>query len=142
MLHNGIRLTKIEADHAVVEADLTRVSRNLYGAVHGGMFLTMADCAAGGTARSNGMRYVTVSNSFEFFRNTNSDHLIAEGRVKSRGSTICVVEVEIHDREGTLFCAAAPSPCSAWAGWMRSLRTNGIPFFSSGHEGTLWLQGL
>ena len=104
MLHNGIRLTKMEADHAVVEADLTRVSRNLYGAVHGGMFLTMADCAAGGTARSNGMRYVTVSNSFEFFRNTNSDHLIAEGRVKSRGSTICVVEVEIHDRDGTLLC--------------------------------------
>ncbi len=23
--------------------------------------------------------------------------------MKSRGSTICVVEVEIHDREGTLF---------------------------------------
>lgn len=104
MLHNGIRLTTMERDHAIVEAQLTRVSRNLYGAVHGGMFLTMADCAAGGTARTNGMRYVTVSNSFEFFRNTNSDHLIAEGRVKSRGSTICVVEVEIHDGEGTLLC--------------------------------------
>ena len=104
MLHNGIRLTTMERDHTIVEAQLTRVSRNLYGAVHGGMFLTMADCAAGGTARTNGMRYVTVSNSFEFFRNTNSDHLIAEGRVKSRGSTICVVEVEIHDGEGTLLC--------------------------------------
>ena len=79
MLHNGIRLTKMERDHAVVEADLTRVNRNLYGAVHGGMFLTMADCASGGAARSNGMRYVTVSNSFEFFRNTKDDHLIAEG---------------------------------------------------------------
>ena len=32
MLHNGIRLTKMERDHAVVEADLTRVNRNLYGA--------------------------------------------------------------------------------------------------------------
>ena len=42
MLHNGIRLTKMERDHAVVEADLTQVNRNLYGAVHGGMFLTMA----------------------------------------------------------------------------------------------------
>lgn len=70
MLHNGIQLTKMERDHAVVEADLTTWNRNLYGAVHGGMFLTMADCAAGGAARSNGMRYVTISNSFEFFRNT------------------------------------------------------------------------
>lgn len=45
MLHNGIQLTKMERDHAVVEADLTTWNRNLYGAVHGGMFLTMADCA-------------------------------------------------------------------------------------------------
>ena len=104
MLHNGIRLTKMERDHAVVEADLTRVNRNLYGAVQGGMFLTMADCASGGAARSNGMRYVTVSNSFEFFRNTKDDHLIAEGWVKSRGTTICIVEVEIRDTSGKVLC--------------------------------------
>ena len=105
MLHNGIRLTQMEKDYARVEADLTRVNRNLYGAVHGGMFLTMGDCAAGGAARTNGMRYVTVSNSFEFFRNTKSDHLIAEGRIKSRGRTICVAEVEIHDGVGKLLCS-------------------------------------
>ena len=105
MLHNGIRLTRMEKDYARVEADLTRVNRNLYGAVHGGMFLTMGDCAAGGAARTNGMRYVTVSNSFEFFRNTKSDHLIAEGRIKSRGRTICVAEVEIHDGLGKLLCS-------------------------------------
>ena len=93
-----------ERDHAVVEADLTTWNRNLYGAVHGGMFLTMADCAAGGAARSNGMRYVTISNSFEFFRNTKRDHLIAEGRVKSRGTTLCVVEVEIRDETEKLLC--------------------------------------
>ena len=104
MLHNGIQLTKMERDHAVVEADLTTWNRNLYGAVHGGMFLTLADCAAGGAARSNGMRYVTISNSFEFFRNTKRDHLIAEGRVKSRGTTLCVVEVEIRDETEKLLC--------------------------------------
>ena len=66
MLHNGIRLTAMEKDYARVEANLKRENRNLYNAVHGGMFLTMADCASGGAARSNGMRYVTVSSSFEF----------------------------------------------------------------------------
>ena len=91
MLHNGIQLTKMERDYAVVEADLTTWNRNLYGAVHGGMFLTMADCA-------------TISNSFEFFRNTKRDHLIAEGRVKSRGTTLCVVEVEIRDETEKLLC--------------------------------------
>ena len=52
MRHNGILLTQMEKDRAVVEADLTETNRNLYGAVHGGMFLTMADCASGGAARS------------------------------------------------------------------------------------------
>ena len=105
MLHNGITLTAMEKDYAKVEAHLTRTNRNLYNAVHGGMFLTMGDCAAGGAARTNGMRYVTINTSFEFFRNTESDHLIAEGRVKHRGSTLCVSEVEIHDGAGTLLCA-------------------------------------
>lgn len=105
MRHNGILLTAMEKDYAKLEARLTRENRNLYNAVHGGMFLTMADCAAGGAARSNGMRYVTVSSSFEFFRNTKDDLLIAEGRVKSRGKTLCVVEVEIHDGKGKLLCS-------------------------------------
>lgn len=104
MRHNGILLTEMSKDYAKLEAHLNRENRNLYGAVHGGMFLTMADCAAGGAARSNGMRYVTVSSSFEFFRNTNDQHLIAEGRVKNRGKTICVAEVEIHDSLGKLLC--------------------------------------
>ncbi len=104
MLHNGIRLTAMEEGYARVEADLTRVNRNLYNAVHGGMFLTMADCAAGGAARSNGMRYVTVSSNFEFFHNTTRDHLVAEGWVKSRGRTLCFVEVELHDDAGKLLC--------------------------------------
>ena len=141
MLHNGIRLTKMEKDHAVVEADLTRVNRNLYGAVHGGMFLTMADCASGGAARSNGMRYVTVSNSFEFFRNTKDDHLIAEGWVKSRGTTICIVEVEIRDtREKS--SAAAPSPCSVSASKTGWPMTDGVPQLFPGNAGPFWHQGL
>lgn len=104
MIHNGITLTAMEQDYAKVEAHLKRENRNLYNAVHGGMFLTMGDCAAGGAARTNGMRYVTVSSSFEFFRNTESDYLIAEGRIKHRGNTICVAEVEIHDGEGIPLC--------------------------------------
>ena len=104
MLHNGIQMTRMEKDYARIEADLTQENRNLYGAVHGGMFLTMGDCAAGGAARTNGYRYVTLSNSFEFYRTTKSDHLVAEGRIKSRGKTICVAEVEIRDKEERLLC--------------------------------------
>ena len=80
MLHNGIQLTKMERDHAVVEADLTTWNRNLYGAVHGGMFLTMADCAAGGAARSNGMRYVTIRLPFYIAR-CGLRSAVASGRI-------------------------------------------------------------
>ena len=66
MLHNGITLTAMEKDYARVEARLSRENRNLYNAVHGGMFLTMGDCAAGGAARTNGMRYVTIDTGFQF----------------------------------------------------------------------------
>ena len=104
MLHNGITLTAMEKDYARVEARLSRENRNLYNAVHGGMFLTMGDCAAGGAARTNGMRYVTVDASFQFYRNTESNHLIAEGRIRHRGSTLCVAGVEIRDGEGVLLC--------------------------------------
>ena len=50
------------------------------------------------------MRYVTVNNSFSFFRNTKRDHLVAEGWVKSRGTTICVVEVQVRDDTEKLLC--------------------------------------
>lgn len=102
--HNGITLVEMREDYARVEAHLTRESRNLFKAVHGGMFFTMADSAAGSAARTNGMRYVTVSSSFEFYRNTDGDFLVAEGRIKHRGRTICVAEAEVRDGEGKLLC--------------------------------------
>lgn len=104
MIHNGIQLTQMSHDYARVEADLTQQHKNLYGAVHGGLFLMMADCAAGGAARTNGLQYVTVSSSFEFYRNTKNEHLVAEGRVKHRGHTLCVVEVTLHDETGETLC--------------------------------------
>lgn len=105
MSHNGIVLTQMEADKAVVELEVTDQSRNLFGGVHGGVFLTMADCAAGGSARSGGGRFVTVSSSFEFFRNTQSQRVIATGQVRHRGRTICVSQVDVTDGEGQLLAS-------------------------------------
>lgn len=105
MTHNSIKLTHMEADHAVVELEIRPESRNLYGSVHGGVFLTMADCAAGSAARSRGMRYVTVSNSFEFFRNTKSDMVRAYASVKNRGKTMCAITVDVKDGENKLLAS-------------------------------------
>ena len=105
MVYNFIRLTKMEVDSAVVELDVQPESKNLFGGVHGGVFLTMADCASGAAARSRGKRYVTLSNSFEFFRNTKEAHIYARSKVRYRGSTICVVAVDVTDNAERLLAS-------------------------------------
>lgn len=105
MSYNGIRLTHMEQDKAVVELDVSQQSLNLFGGIHGGVFLTMADCAAGGSARSGGGRFVTVSSSFEFFRNTQSGHVVATGIVRHRGHTICVSQVDVTDGDNRLLAS-------------------------------------
>ena len=107
MVHNHIRLTKMEKDYAVVELLVQKESRNLFGGVHGGVFLTMADCAAGGAARSDGGRYVTLNNSFQFFRNTKDSHIRAEGIIRHRGRTICVAQVDVKDGADVLLASGS-----------------------------------
>ena len=105
MIFNGMKLTEMSKDYARVEMNVQPTSRNLFGAIHGGVFFTMSDCAAGAAARSGGMRYVTLSNSFEFYRNTKGEHIRAEGLVRHRGRTICVVQVDVKDDSDALLAS-------------------------------------
>ena len=102
MTHNFIKLTQMWEDHAIVELEVQKESKNLFGGIHGGVFFTMADCAAGSAARSRGKRYVTLSNSFEFFGTTKHEHIRALATVRHRGKTICVVSVDVKDGEDKL----------------------------------------
>lgn len=102
MIYNHMQLTQLWEDHAIVELEVRLDSKNLFGGIHGGVFNTMADCAAGAAARSRGKRYVTLSNSFEFFRPTNHKLIRAIASVKHRGNTICVVSVDVKDGDDKL----------------------------------------
>lgn len=105
MIYNGMKLTEMSEDFARVELNVLPSSKNLFGAIHGGVFFTMSDCAAGAAARSGGMRYVTLSNSFEFFRNTKSEQIRAEGFVRHRGRTICIVQVDVKDETDSVLAS-------------------------------------
>ncbi|MBP1758232.1 MAG: hypothetical protein H6Q61_481 [Firmicutes bacterium] len=115
MIHNYMKLTQMWEDHAIVELEVQSESHNLFGGIHGGVFLTMSDCAAGAAARSRGQSYVTLSNSFEFFRGSDHEHIRALSSVRHRGKTICVVSVDVKDGEDkllasgtfTMFCTGA-----------------------------------
>ena len=104
MVHNGMRLVVLEADRAVVELEVGPESLNLLGAVHGGVYFTMADCAAGAAARSGGSAYVTCDADIHFIRGAKSGLLRATAQVRHRGSTTCRVSVEITDGDGRLLC--------------------------------------
>ncbi len=102
MNHNNMKLTELEYDHAVVEHEVKEESHNLFGGIHGGVYFTLADCAAGSAARTNGTKYVTLNNSFEFFRGTKSPVIRAYAKVRQRGKTICVIAVDVKDGEDKL----------------------------------------
>lgn len=102
MTYNGISVVHLESDKAVVEATITPNSRNIYGRPHGGLYFTMADCAAGTVARTDGRAYTTVSSSMEFVRAAKGGTLRAVGIIRHRGRTLTTVSTEVTDEEGNL----------------------------------------
>lgn len=102
MRHNNIFVTCAREDYAELEMEVTENSLNAYRVLHGGAYFTMADCAAGVTARSRGVRYVTLSSSMNFLKAVRSGKIKAIGRVVHRGSSTCIVHSEIFDEEGVL----------------------------------------
>lgn len=103
MKHNHIRLAEVEPDRAVAALDARADCLNPYGFVHGGALFTMADCACGAAARSDGRRYVTLSSSFNFLHSgLAGDSLRAEAKVRRRGRTTCYVTVDLTNGRGEL----------------------------------------
>ena len=101
--HNFIRLESAEADCAVYRLDIRPESRNPFGMVHG----TLADDAAGGAAHSDGRHYVTQHGDLHFLDNRAHGTIRAAGRVRHRGRSTVLVDVEITDESGSLLATGA-----------------------------------
>ncbi|WP_243413952.1 PaaI family thioesterase [Oscillibacter sp. CU971] len=105
--HNFIRLESAEADCAVYRLDIRPESRNPFGMVHGGALYTLADDAAGGAAHSDGRHYVTQHGDLHFLDNRAHGTIRAAGRVRHRGRSTVLVDVEITDERGSLLATGA-----------------------------------
>ena len=105
--HNFIRLESAEADCAVYRLDIRPESRNPFGMVHGGALYTLADDAAGGAAHSDGRHYVTQHGHLHFLDNRAHGTIRAAGRVRHRGRSTVLVDVEITDESGSLLATGA-----------------------------------
>ncbi len=102
MQYNHIELAELEADRAVFQLEIRPESCNQYGMVHGGALYALADNAAGSAAHTDGRSYVTQSSALHFLRNQTAGIVRAEGRVRHRGQSTCLTEVDITGRDGVL----------------------------------------
>lgn len=116
MIHSGIVLTKFEKDFAEAELVIEKSSLNFLGTMHGGLYLTIADCVAGSAARGDGRNYVTLGSSFDFIRSAKEGKVRAIAEVHHRGRTICRVATRVIDEQDrllaegsfTMFCLQEP----------------------------------
>ena len=104
MFHNYIEMESAERDKAVFKLGIRPESKNPYGIVHGGAIYTMADNAAGAVAHSDGRYYVTQTSSLHFLRNQAEGVVRAEARIRHRGKSTCLVDVDITG-EGNILLA-------------------------------------
>ena len=107
MTHNFIEPVKSGNDESEVKVELGETGKNMSGYAHGGLLMTMADCAAGLAARSDGRKYVTQNLNMNFISNVTEGTIYARGNVISRGRTIVIVRVEIRNEKDRLMAEAA-----------------------------------
>lgn len=100
--YNQIYLESVTDGQAVYTMELRPENRNQHGMAHGGALFTLADDAAGTAAYSDGRNYVTQGGSLHFLGNRTHGVLRATGRVRHRGRSTVLVDVDITDGEGVL----------------------------------------
>ena len=101
--YNHMKITAMEPDYAAAELTVVEESCNVYGRVHGGAFCTLGDNTAGYAACSNGKLYVTQTATMHFIGNVEAGHQVrAEARVRHRGRTTCLVDVDFRDENSRL----------------------------------------
>ena len=95
--HNGIKITQLEDDFCVVEAELRDEAMNPWEMAHGGFVYSLCDVAAGVASGGILRRVVTLSSSMYFMRPSTGTKLRAEGRIVKKGKTVIVAEAVVYD---------------------------------------------
>lgn len=102
MRYNNIVLSSADMDFAEVTLKIGKHSLNPYGILHGGVYYTMQDCAAGSAARSNGKRYVTLNGNINYIKSISDGEIKAIATISHRGKTTCIVHTKVLDKNNNL----------------------------------------
>jgi uncharacterized protein (TIGR00369 family) len=101
----GYRFTDAGEGWAEITFTASPGTMNLYGIVHGGAWLFLADSAMGGalgTVCDPAERIITTQIDFRWLRALSGDVIRARGRVVRRGRSVSHAAVELSDGEGRL----------------------------------------
>ena len=107
MNHNFMELEFLEPDHAIFKLEIREESRNTCGMVHGGALYSLADNATGSAAHTDGRHYVTQNGSLNFLRNQPEGTIYADARVRHRGGTTCLIDVNITGEDEKLLATGS-----------------------------------
>ena len=101
----GYAFTEAGEGWAEITFTASAKTNNLYGIVHGGAWLFLADSAMGGamgTVCDPAERIITGQADFRWLRALNGPTIVARGRVVRRGRSLSHCAVELSDAAGTL----------------------------------------
>ena len=105
MVYNHMELEMVEPDYAVFRMEIRPESKNVFGMVHGGAIYALADNATGSAAHTDGRHYVTQNGSLHFLKNQEDGIIRAVARVRHRGRSTVLVDVEVLGTDDLLLAA-------------------------------------
>ena len=106
--HMGVVRESAEAGIAVFSLELREELLNNHGRGHGGVVMTLLDCAMAHAAlsRVNYEREVVTVDMHIAFMRPSSGKLVATGRVTGGGRSVCFCEASIVDADGQVAAQA------------------------------------
>ncbi len=99
----GIRVTSFAWGRVRLDVDITHPLTNVYGIVHGGVTVTLADTAMGGACLACNKQVVTLEMGMNFIKPVSEGgHAYAVGEVVHNGSHTMVCEAQVFDGDDEL----------------------------------------
>ena len=99
----GYRFTDAGEGWCEITLESTPKTHNLYGIVHGGVWLLVADSAMGGalgTVQAEGEQVITAQSEFRWLRALEGTTIRARAEVIRRGRTLSHCSVDLYDGDG------------------------------------------
>ena len=105
--HLGLKLKRRHEDGVTIECPIRPEFFNIHKTLHGGVTATLIDVAGGfGTMSHYGRRpCATVEMKLSYFLPLTGKRVLARSKVLRAGSTLCVMQVDVHDDKGRLAAA-------------------------------------